>query len=67
MKDFELIIDDIHHGIWTSRDGTRRYIVEMTNEHLINCLNTFSEDTQRGKALRDYMKKVCPTLKFVYE
>jgi len=66
MQDLEYILMDIEDGIWTSRDGTRRWIKEMTKEHVINCLNTFSEETKRGKALREYLARECPNIKIIY-
>lgn len=61
-RDFESeeyleIINLIHKGVWTTKNGEEIRIKDMVPLHLRNCLRRFNSSTDLGKALRCYLGK----------
>ena len=54
-EEYQYMIDLIYEGIWTTKEGKRLNIDNMSEYHINNCLRLFGKNTQRGIALRTYL------------
>lgn len=52
------LLEDLEHGIWTMKNGTKIKISAMKNSHLLNCINHIKRSMERYKEIDDDLANI---------